>query len=67
MAQAGFEKILLRSTRGLGYKLEKGIIEKKISDPILYQKIVKIIEASSEDEAVINTCGHALYIGKKNV
>ena len=67
MTQTGFKKILLRSARGLGHKLEKGIIEKKNSDPVLYQKIMDIIEKSSEDEAVINTSGHALYVGKKEI
>lgn len=67
MSQVGFARILIRSTRGLGYRLEKGILEKRENDPLLYQKIMDIIEKTSEDDAVVNTCGHALYVGRKSV
>ena len=65
MKESDFEKIKIRSTRGLGYRIEKGILSKKEENPQLYETIMKLIDDSSENEAIVNTCGHALYIGKK--
>lgn len=63
MQDSGFEKITMRSVRGLGYKLEKGILAKKEEDPELFKTIMQVIEESAENEAIVNTCGNALYIG----
>jgi len=65
--KARFRQLSLRSTRGLGYKLEKGILEIRENNQALYRSIMEIIEKSAEEEAVVNTCGHALYIGRKYV
>ncbi len=65
MGEGGFEKILLRSVRGLGYRLEKGILAKQEDDPALYETIMGIIEETAGERDIVNTCGHALYIGKK--
>lgn len=67
MINTGFKKLLMRSIRGIGYKLEKGIFDKKTNDKEMYNKILEIINTSSTDYSVINTCGHAIYIGEKNV
>jgi ubiquinone/menaquinone biosynthesis C-methylase UbiE len=61
----GFEKILLRSIRGIGYKQEKEILEEENRNPEFYNEIMKIIHLSSEDRSIIDTCGHAVYIGRK--
>jgi ubiquinone/menaquinone biosynthesis C-methylase UbiE len=65
MEKAGYIKIQIRSIRGLGYRLEKGIIEKEIQDKKLFDKIIKIIEESSTYSELVDTNGHAIYIGRK--
>lgn len=67
MHRSGFRKISMRSIRGIGYKLEKGIIEKMSSNPKLYQEIISTINSTAEDNSIVNTCGHALFIGGKFV
>ena len=31
----------------------------------MFDKIIQLIEATSDESAIIETCGHAMYIGKK--
>ncbi len=65
MSKAGFLKTQIRSVRGFGYKLEKGIIQKESEDKEMYNKIIQIIEESAALSELADTNGHALYIGKK--
>jgi len=65
MENAGFEKKQIRSVRGLGYRMEKGILSKREEDPELYETIIGLIEKTAEEIGVVNSCGHALYIGFK--
>jgi hypothetical protein len=32
----------------------------------LFDTIIELINKTSTDPAIIETCGHAIYIGKKN-
>ncbi len=65
MNKSGFRTKIVRSVRGLGNKLEKGIYDKKENDKEIFNSIMEVIEKTVEDEAVINMCGHALFIGEK--
>lgn len=67
MENAGFVKTQIRSIKGLGYRLEKGINQKKEEDVEMYNKIIEIIEKSSAYSEVIDNYGHAIYIGRKPV
>ncbi len=61
----GFDKLLLRSIRGIGYKKEREIFEIEINNPLLVEEIFNLIESTSERQEIIETCSHALYVGKK--
>ena len=65
MQEVGFNNILMRSVRGLGYRLEKSIIQKKTDDLETFNAIIDIINQTSEDQALVETAGHALYLGRK--
>lgn len=64
-SESGFHKILLRSIRGLGSGKEEGLYELKNTDQTLFNAIIHSINKTAANPAVIETCGHALYIGKK--
>lgn len=59
----GFEKIDLLSIRGVGYEKEDNIY--KVEDEDMFEKIINIIEKTAREKEIIETCGHAMYIGKK--
>ena len=59
----GFDKISLSSIRGFGYEREDKIYE--IADREMFNKVTELIEITSDESAIIETCGHAMYIGKK--
>ncbi len=61
----GFDKLLLRSIRGVGYEKEREIFEIETQNPLLFEKIFDLIESTSERQEIIETCSHALYVGKK--
>ncbi len=61
----GFDKLLLRSIRGVGYEKEREIFEIETKNPLLFGKIFDLIESTSERQEIIETCSHALYVGKK--
>jgi S-adenosylmethionine-dependent methyltransferase len=65
MKKCGFTTEKVRSIKGIGYRLEKAIMEKRESDIDLFNTIIDIINSCSEDKALIETSGHALYFGKK--
>ena len=65
LKRVGFEKKLLRSIRGIGYKQEKEILDLQKTNPTFYQEIMRIINQTATDDPIIETCGHALFIGEK--
>jgi len=65
MGKCGFSKEKVRSIKGIGYRLEKVIMEKHESNIDLFNTIIDIINSSSEDKDLIETAGHALFFGKK--
>ena len=58
-----FEKLELRSIRGFGYEKEEQLYS--IQDKTMYNKIIELIDKTSELNEIIETCGHAIFIGKK--
>ena len=62
-AQNGFEKITLRSIRGFGYEKEDMIF--KFKNKNAFKDILNLISQTAEDKSIIETCGHAMYVGEK--
>lgn len=62
---SGFNKILLRSIRGIGNKQEKNLLALKEKDPKYYDTMLKIIEDTASEVEVVETCGHAIFVGQK--
>ena len=62
--QENFEKLLISSLRGCGYEKEDKIYN--IQDEKMYNEIIKLIRKTASIKEIIETCGHAIYIGKKN-
>ncbi len=60
----GFEKTHLSSIRGFAYEKEEKIFS--LQDEMMRQEILHLAEETSEEAAIIETCGHALYIGQKS-
>lgn len=58
-----FEKITTFSIRGFGYEKEDKLFE--IQDKKMFEEIISLIEKSSECKEIIETCGHAMFVGKK--
>ena len=57
----GFEKILIRSIRGLGYEKEDLIYD--IENNEIFHKIIELINDTSDKQSIIDMCGHAIYVG----
>ena len=62
-AENGFEKITLRSIRGFGYEKEDMIF--KFKNKNAFKDILNLISQTAEDKSIIETCGHAMYVGVK--
>ena len=60
----GFEKMHLSSIRGFAYEKEEAIFS--LQDEAVRSEILALAEDTSEDPSIIETCGHALYIGRKS-
>lgn len=60
-----FEKITTFSIRGFGYEKEDELY--KIQDKEMFEEIINLIEKSSECKEIIETCGHAMFIGKNKM
>lgn len=58
-----FEKMHLSSIRGFAYEKEEAIFS--LQDEAVRSEVLALAEETSEDPSIIETCGHALYIGKK--
>lgn len=60
----GFEKTHLSSIRGFAYEKEEAIFS--LQDEAVRSEVLALAEETCEDPSIIETCGHALYIGKKS-
>ena len=60
-----FETTCIRSIRGFGYEKEDMIYQ--VKDEAVFTEIMKAIEKTAEDPAIVEMCGHAVYIGRKIV
>lgn len=60
----GFKMKLMRSIRSFGYGREEQISNLKQADISLYKILLQLIEYTAQNPAVIESCGHALYIGQ---
>lgn len=58
-----FETQGIFSIRGFGYGREDNIYS--IQDNEVFEAIIKLIETTSARKEIIETCGHAMYIGSK--
>lgn len=58
-----FKKIDIFSIRGFGYEKEDNLYS--IEDKNMFNKIINLIDKTSRDREIIETCGHAMYIGRK--
>lgn len=61
----GFEESYVRSVRGFGFGREENIYKLKEENVELYNQMIEYINLTASDEAIIETCAHALYIGNK--
>ena len=59
----GFQKQIIRSVRGFGYEREENLYA--ISDAQVFGKVMELIAETAEVPAIIETCGHAVYVGIK--
>lgn len=63
--RAGFPEILLRSIRGVGYGLEGKIIGLAETDRPRFDALMGLIEKTAAEQGVVESCGHAMYVGRK--
>ena len=63
LASTNFQKIEIRSIRGIGYEKEDNLYG--VKDRQIFDKIMNLIEVTSNKDEIIEMCGHAMYIGKK--
>lgn len=57
-----FEKIDMLSIRGFGYEKEDKLYS--IKDEKIFNEILDLISKTSKCKEIIETCGHAIYIGR---
>lgn len=57
----GFSKISLCSVRGITYGKEASILQ--MTDTDMQQVVLRLAEETCEEKSIVETCGHALYIG----
>lgn len=60
----GFSMLSLSSIRGFLYEKEERFYQ--IQDNAMRDEILKLAQETSGKKEIIETCGHAMYIGKKN-
>jgi len=58
-----FERECIRSIRGFAYEKEDKIYA--IEDEVVFAEVMKCMEETAEDKAIVEMCGHAVYIGRK--
>lgn len=59
-----FIQMEISSVRGFGYGREEHLYALK--DKAMFQEIIQLIEKTSCEKELVETCGHAIYIGTKN-
>lgn len=59
-----FETIALRSIRGFAYEREEAI--ESITDEAVKKSVMHWIESTACRKEIIETCGHAVYVGRAN-
>ena len=64
-SENGFEKKLLRSLRGFGYEKEDSLYRLEKEDREMFEMTMRLLNDTSQDRAIIETCGHAIYVGRK--
>ena len=62
--QRGFETSCIRSIRGFAYEKEDMIYG--IEDKAVHHEVMEAIHKTATDKAIVEMCGHAVYIGRKN-
>lgn len=58
-----FDKLDIFSIRGFGYEREDNLYS--IEDKNMFNEIISLIDKTSRKREIIETCGHAMYIGRK--
>lgn len=61
----GFSRMLLRSLRGIGYGKEDALYRLEKEDPEMYAAAKQLLNETSTDRAIVETCSHAVYVGRK--
>ena len=61
----GFSKQLIRSVRGFGWGREEVLFRVKEKDPEVFETMIAMMNETAGDKAIIETCGHAVYVGQK--
>ena len=62
-----FTKVFMRSVRGLGYNKEEKLYEMAVKNKTLFDVIITLINKTADNPSIIETCGHAMYIGRKYI
>lgn len=62
--QCDFETSCIRSVRGFAYEKEDMIYG--IEDKAVFREVMEAIHKTATDKAIVDMCGHAVYIGRKN-
>ena len=61
----GFSKQLIRSVRGFGWGRAEVLFRVKEKDPEVFETMIAMMNETAGDKAIIETCGHAVYVGQK--
>lgn len=61
----GFIKQQIRSIRGFGWGREEVLFRAQEQAPDLFEVMIEMINETAEDKAIVATCGHAAYVGRK--
>ena len=61
----GFSKQLIRSIRGFGWGREEVLFRVKEKNPEVFETMIAMMNETAGDRAIIETCGHAVYVGQK--
>ncbi|MBR5419840.1 MAG: class I SAM-dependent methyltransferase [Lachnospiraceae bacterium] len=61
----GFEKKLIRSLRGFGYEKEDSLYRLEKEDREMFDMTMRLLNETSQDRAIVEMCGHAIYVGRK--
>lgn len=61
----GFMKKTTRSIRSFAYSREDKILKLKEHRQNMYDTMIKLIHETATEKSIVETCGHALYIGIK--